>query len=66
MPQFRVRIDLGTDGVIDLKTDNISSALKEAYQQCKERKQNPVAVNVTQVVEQGKWEASVPGRSISS
>lgn len=56
---------MGTDGVVDLTADSISKALKNAYEQCKERRTNPVNVTVTQVVEQGKWTASSPGRSLS-
>ena len=65
MPQYRIRVDMGTDGVVDLTADSISKALKNAYEQCKERRTNPVNVTVTQVVEQGKWTASSPGRSLS-
>ena len=66
MPQYRIRVDLGTDGVVDLTADNIKTAMKEAYDQCKQRRTNPVNVTVTQVVEQGNWSASLPGRSINS
>jgi len=66
MPQYRIRVDMGTDGVVDTTADTISQALKSAYEECKARRTNPVNVTVTQVVEQGKWEASRPGRSINS
>lgn len=56
---------MGTDGVVDLTAPTISQALKNAYEECKSRRTNPVNVTVTQVVEQGKWQASSPGRSIS-
>jgi hypothetical protein len=65
MPQYRIRVDKGTDGVVDLTASTISQALKNAYEECKSRRTNPVNVTVTQVVEQGKWMASTPGRSLS-
>jgi hypothetical protein len=65
MPEYRIRVDMGTDGVVDLTAATISQALKNAYEECKSRRTNPVNVTVTQVVEQGKWQASSPGRSIS-
>lgn len=65
MPQYRIRVDLGTDGVVDTTAETISQALKAAYEECKSRRTNPVNVTVTQVVEQGKWQASTPGRSLS-
>ena len=65
MTKFRVRVDLGDAGVIDLtKEGNVREALRAAYDECKSRKKNPVAVNVQQVIEQpGKWKASIPSRS---
>ncbi len=62
--QFRVRVDLGSDGCVDLTTEgNVGEALRAAYDECKKRKQNPISVTVQQVVEQGKWIASNPSRS---
>ena len=56
---------MGSDGVIDLTTEgNVGEALRSAYDECKKRKTNPVAVNVQQVVEKsGNWSASIPSRS---
>ena len=62
--QFRVRVDLGSDGCVDLTTEgNVGEALRAAYDECKKRKQNPIAVTVQQVVDSGKWIAAVPSRS---
>jgi len=61
---FRVRVDMGADGCIDLTSEgNIGEALRAAYDECKKRKANPIAINVQQVVEQGKWTAVIPSRS---
>lgn len=55
---------MGADGCIDLTTEgNVGEALRAAYDECKKRKTNPIAVNVQQVVEQGKWTAVIPSRS---
>ena len=59
--QFRIRVDLGTDGVIDLTAEGtMGNALRMAHDECKNRKVNPVAINVQQVVDTGKWEATAP------
>ena len=59
--RFRIRVDLGIDGVVDLTAEgSIGNALRVAYDECRERKVQPVAVNVQQVVDTGKWEATAP------
>lgn len=65
MTKFRVRVDMGDSGVIDLTSEgNIGEALRAAYDECRSRKQNPIAVQVQQVVDQpGKWTAAIPSRS---
>ena len=60
--RFRVRIDLG-DEVVDLTIDGgIGEALRAGYDECKNRRQNPVNVTATQIIEQGKWHATAPIR----
>ena len=60
MPQFRIRIDFGDEGVVDLvKTGNIGEALRDAYEEALNRKQNPVAVNVQRVVN-NEWVDTAP------
>lgn len=66
MTRFRVIVDMGENGVVDLEASgNISNALKAAYAECKQRKTNPISVNVVQMAEgdSGNWEASIPSRS---
>jgi len=59
--QFRIRVDLGSDGVIDLTTEGtMGNALRMAHDECKNRKVNPVAINVQQVVDTGKWMPTMP------
>lgn len=56
---------MGDSGVIDLTSEgNIGEALRAAYDECRSRRQNPIAVQVQQVVDQpGKWTAAIPSRS---
>jgi len=65
MTKFRVRVDLGTQGCVDItKEGNVGEALRAAYEECRKRKTNPIAVNVQQVVESDpKWQATNPSRS---
>ncbi len=60
MAKFRIRIDFGDDGVVDLeKTGNIGQALRDAYEEALNRKQNPVAVNVQRIVN-NEWIDTAP------
>ena len=61
--KFRVRVDMGDDGVVDLTVNgNIGAALRAGYDECKSRRTNPVSVTATQVIDMGKWEATTPIR----
>ena len=56
MTNFRVRIDFGTDGVVDIETTGtVGGALRTAYEEALNRKQEPVSVNVLRVIEE-RWE----------
>ncbi len=62
-PRFRVRVDLGSDGTIDLTTTgSISKALRKASEECRKMKVNPISVNVQQIIESGEWETNAPVR----
>jgi len=57
---------MGSQGCVDLTTEgNVGEALRAAYDECKQRKTNPIAINVQQVIteESGKWKAANPSRS---
>ncbi|MBP04041.1 MAG: hypothetical protein CMA72_04570 [Euryarchaeota archaeon] len=61
--RFRVRVDLGEDGVVDLEVNgNIKTALGAGYEECKKRKTNPVSITTTQIIDLGKWQAITPIR----
>ena len=59
--RFRIRVDLGSEGVIDLTAEGtMGNALRLAHDECKNRKVNPVSVVCQQVVDTGKWQATAP------
>jgi len=65
--RFRVRVDLGSDGTIDLTASgNINNALRKASEECRKRKANPVSVNVQRVIELDEWETSAPVRNTNA
>jgi len=61
MPQFRVSVDFGKEGVeqLEVNANNVGVALKQAYEITAERKTNPVSVNVVRVIEE-VWETRSP------
>jgi len=60
MAKFRVRIDFGDEGIVDLERDgNIGVALRDAYEEALNRKLTPVSVNVQRVVA-NKWIDTAP------
>jgi len=63
MTIFRVRIDFGADGVVDIETTGTAGgALRTAYEEALNRKQEPVSVNVVRVIEE-QWEVTSPIRN---
>mgnify|MGYP003145778600 CR=1 FL=1 len=62
-PRFRVRVDLGSDGTIDLTANgNINNALRKASEECRKMKVNPISVNVQLIIESDEWETNAPVR----
>jgi len=60
---FRIRIDFGSDGIVDIEHEGgIGSALRKAYDECANRKTNPVAISTVQVIDSGKWIPTAPTR----
>ena len=60
MAKFRVRIDFGDDGIVDLERDGtFGVALRDAYEEALNRKMTPVSVNVQRVVS-NKWIDTAP------
>ncbi len=63
-PRFRVRVDLGSKGTIDLTTTgNINNALRKASEECRKMRVNPISVNVQQIIESDDWKTNAPVRN---
>tara|TARA_R110000824_G_scaffold288781_7_gene477237 strand:+ start:2404 stop:2619 length:216 start_codon:yes stop_codon:yes gene_type:complete len=65
--RFRVHVDLGSDGTIDLMSEgNINNALRKASEECRKRRVNPISVNVQQIIESDDWETNAPVRNTNA
>lgn len=63
MTKFRVRIDFGSEGVVDMETTGTAGeALRTAYEEALNRRQEPVSVNVVRVITE-QWEVTAPVRN---
>ena len=65
MLQYRVNVDFGVEGIEQMEIDapNVGVALRKAYEIALDRKQNPVAVSVVQVIDQS-WITTAPQQPV--